>query len=269
LLQFKLDTLAVLTWRTIPAKTKNNPWFLYVYARRFQERGLWREAYRVGLQLSYKMPPDRWGTAPKEVLRLIYPRPYEGLVQKYTSKRGLDPAFVYALMRQESGFDREIKSGAGAIGLMQMMPATGKAIAKKERWPKFDPYSLTEPEVNIGLGTAYLRDLKKEYRGGFHWVLANYNAGPEATRRWMTAAATPAPAGPAVASLGMTAPGLPVGPPIAPTPGTWATGGERPLDAVVEDISYWETRDYVKKVMGNYWTYRLLWNNRSHSAAAP
>jgi soluble lytic murein transglycosylase-like protein len=268
LLQFRLDTLAILTWRTIPAKTKNNPWFLYVNARRFQDRGLWREAYRIGLQLSYKIAPDHWGTAPKEVLRLIYPRPYEGLVQKYSAKRGLDPAFVYALMRQESGFDREIKSGAGAIGLMQMMPGTGKAVAKKEKWPRFDPYSLVEPEVNIGLGTAYLRDLKKEYRGGFHWVLANYNAGPEATKRWMAAAALPAPAGPAIAALGMTTPGSSVGQAVAPTPGTWATGGERPLDALVEDISYWETRDYVKKVMGNYWTYRILWNNRARAAAA-
>jgi len=269
LLQFKLDTLAILTWRTIPAKTKNNPWFLYVHARRFQERELWREAYRIGLQLSYKVPPDRWGSAPKEVLRLIYPRPFEGLVQKYSAKRGLDPAFVYALMRQESGFDHEIKSGAGAIGLMQLMPATGKSVAKKEKWPRFDPYSLVEPEVNIGLGTAYLRDLKKEYRGGIHWVLANYNAGPEATRRWIAVATLPAPAGPAVAALGMTAPGFGLGPSIAPTPGTWATGGERPLDAVLEDISYWETRDYVKKVMGNYWTYRVLWNNRTHASAAP
>ena len=107
-----------------------------MHARRFQERGLWREAYRIGLQLSYKIPPDRWGSAPKEVLRLIYPRPLRGVGAKYAAKRGLDPAFVYALMRQESGFDHEIKSGAGAIGLMQMMPATGKAVAKKEKWPQ-------------------------------------------------------------------------------------------------------------------------------------
>jgi soluble lytic murein transglycosylase-like protein len=268
LLQFKLDTLAILTWKTIPAKTKNNPWFLYVNARKFRDRGLWREAYRIGLQLSYKIPADDWGSAPKEVLRLIYPRPYEGLVQKYSAKRGLDPAFVFALMRQESGFDREIKSGAGAVGLMQLMPATGKAVAKKEKWPRFDPYSLIEPEVNVSLGTAYLKDLKKEYRGGYHWVLANYNAGPEPTRRWMALAALPAPAGPSMAAVGMTTPGAAVAAAAAaPTPGTWASGGERPLDAVVEDISYWETRDYVKKVMGNYWTYRILWNNRHRAAA--
>jgi soluble lytic murein transglycosylase-like protein/outer membrane protein assembly factor BamD (BamD/ComL family) len=230
LLQFRLDTLAVLTLRTVPAKVKNNPWFLYVHARMFKNRQLWKESYKLGLQLSYKIPPDKWGSAPKEVLRLIFPRPYEGLVQKYAAKRSIEPALVYALMRQESGFDRDIKSGAGAVGLMQMMPATGKAVAKKERWARFDPFSLTEAEVNISLGTAYLRDLKKDYQGNSYWVLANYNAGPEPTRRW----------------IGMAM--------------------ERPLEAAIEDISYWETRDYVKKVMGNYHTYRLLWNNRARPA---
>jgi soluble lytic murein transglycosylase-like protein/tetratricopeptide (TPR) repeat protein len=236
LLQFRLDTLAVLTLRTVPAKVKNNPWFLYTTARLFKNRQLWRESYRLGLQLSYKIAPDKWGQAPKEVLRLIFPRPYEGLVQKYATQRRLDPAFVYALMRQESGFDRDIKSGAGAIGLMQMMPATGKAVARKEKWPRFDPYSLTEAEVNISLGTAYLRDLHKDYRGNHYWVLANYNAGPEATKRWQTQAMGPA-------------------------------GAEKALDTAIEDISYWETRDYVKKVMGNYWTYRILWNNRARGSS--
>jgi soluble lytic murein transglycosylase-like protein/tetratricopeptide (TPR) repeat protein len=232
LLQFRLDTLAILTLRTMPAKIKNNPWFLYVNARMLKNRQLWRESYKMGLQLSYKIPPDKWGSAPKEVLRLFFPRPYEGVVQKYAAKRKLDPAFVYALMRQESGFDRDIKSGAGAVGLMQMMPATGRAVAKKEKWAHFDPYSLTEAEVNVSLGTAYLRDLWKDYKGNSYWVLANYNAGPEPTKRWIAASAN------------------------------------RALESGIEDISYWETRDYVKKVMGNYWTYRILWNNRAKSAAS-
>jgi soluble lytic murein transglycosylase-like protein/tetratricopeptide (TPR) repeat protein len=238
LLQFRLDTLAILTLRTVPAKVKNNPWYLYTTARMFKNRELWRESYKLGLQLSYKIPPDKWGEAPKEVLRLIFPRPYEDLVQKYALKRGLEPAFVYALMRQESGFDREIKSGAGALGLMQLMPATGKTVAKKEKWPRFDPYTLTEAETNISLGTAYLRDLHKDYKGNHYWVLANYNAGPEPTKRWQGQSVT-------------------------------ASGAERPLESYIEDISYWETRDYVKKVMGNYWTYRILWNSRMRAPVLP
>ena len=231
LLQFRLDTLAILTLKTVPAKVKNNPWFLYVHSRMFQNRGLWKESYKLGLQLSYKIAPEKWGAAPIEVLRLIYPRPYEGPVQKYSAKRGLDPAFVYALVRQESGFDREIKSGAGAVGLMQLMPATGRVLAKKDRIGRFDPYSLVVPELNIRLGTLYLKDLKKDYRDNYYFVLANYNAGPEAARRWL------------------------------------GTLGSKPVEQMIEEISYWETRDYLKKVMGNYWTYRVLWNNRVREAA--
>lgn len=230
LLQFKLDTLAILTLRTIPARVKNNPWFLYAYAKKFRDRQLWRESYRLGLQLSYKIPPDRWGTAPREILRLIYPRPYEALVQKFAAKRGVDPGFIYALMRQESGFDREIKSSAGAVGLMQIMPATGRTLARKVGLAGFEPGQLALAETNIRLGTAYLRDLKKDYKGNDYFVLANYNAGPEPARRWQ------------------------------------AEHGDKPLEMMVEDVSYWETRDYLKKVMGNYWTYRLLWNNRARAA---
>lgn len=231
LLQFRMDTLATLTLRTLPARLKNNPWFLYVYAKKFRDRQLWRESYRLGLQLSYKIPPDRWGHAPREVLRLIYPRPYEALVQKFSVKRGVDPGFVLALMRQESGFDREIKSSAGAVGLMQIMPATGKVLARKEKLAGFEPQHLSIAESNIRLGTAYLRDLKKDYQDNYYFVLANYNAGPEPARRWQ------------------------------------AEHGAKPLEMMIEDISYWETRDYLKKVMGNYFTYRVLWNNRVKTPA--
>jgi soluble lytic murein transglycosylase-like protein/outer membrane protein assembly factor BamD (BamD/ComL family) len=231
LLQFKLDTLAILTLRTIPGRVKNNPLFLYVYARKFRDRQLWRESYRLGLQLSYRIPETRWGSAPREILRLIYPRPYEGLVQKFSAQRGLDPGLVYALMRQESGFDRKIKSSAGALGLMQIMPATGRTLARKEGLSGFEAAMLTDAESNIRLGTAYLQDLKKDYKGNSYFVLANYNAGPEPARRWLR------------------------------------EHGDKPLAMMVEDISYWETRGYVKKVMGNYWTYRILWNNRSKSGS--
>ncbi len=226
LLQFKLDTLALLTLQTFPEKIKANPWLLYVYARKFQDRQLWRESYRLGLQLSYKIAPDRWGFAPKEVLRLIFPQPYDRFVQRYAAQKRVEPAFVYALMRQESGFDREIKSGVGAVGLMQMMPATGKSIAMREGLKEFNPYSLVDADINIKLGIAYLKELQGEYQQNPYFVLANYNAGPEATKRWQSAA------------------------------------NGKSLELVVEDISYWETRDYVKKVMGNYWTYDILWGHQ-------
>jgi tetratricopeptide (TPR) repeat protein len=226
LLELHLDTLALLTMRSTPAKVKRNPWYLFVQARRFQRYDLHPEAYKLGRTLAELIPNEELGRAPKEILRLIWPRPYEAEVLKYAIKRKLDPALVYALMRQESGFDREIRSGAGAVGLMQLMPATARDQAAADSLPDFHPEDLVHAEVNVRLGTFYVKNLLGDYEGNPFFMLANYNAGPTPTRRWFKAFHT------------------------------------RSTDEMIEDISYWETRDYVKKVMGNFWTYKLLYNNR-------
>jgi tetratricopeptide (TPR) repeat protein len=232
LLDLHLDTLAMLTMRSTPAKPKLNPWYLFVHARRFQRYDMHPEAYKLGRSLAQIIPNEELGTAPREVLRLIWPRPYETEVLRYALRRQIDPALIYALMRQESGFEREIRSSAGAVGLMQLMPATAKAQAIADSLHDFHPQDLVHPETNVRLGTYYMKTLLDDYRGNPYYVLANYNAGPEPTRRW------------------------------------FRTLGHKPLDEMVEDISYWETRDYVKKVMGNYWTYKMLYNNRIHPASS-
>ena len=104
------------------------------------------------------------------------------------------------------------------------MPATGKQLAKLEDISDFDPNMLFNPFLNIRLGIRYLIDLKKEYDNDYMYVLGNYNAGPKPTKRWQ------------------------------------AAGGNLPWDIRAEEISYWETRDYVKRVMGNYWIYQEIWN---------
>lgn len=230
LLDLHLDTLAMLTMRSIPAGPKRNPWYLFVYGRRFQRYDMHPEAYKLGRSLAQIIPNEVLGTAPREVLRLIWPRPYEAEVLHYALKRQIDPALIYALMRQESGFEREIRSSAGAVGLMQLMPATAKAQAAADSLKDFHPQDLIYPAINVRLGTYYMKNLLDDYRGNPYYMLANYNAGPEPTRRW------------------------------------FRTLGHKPIDEMVEDISYWETRDYVKKVMGNYWTYKLLYNNRIRPA---
>lgn len=233
LLELRLDTLAILTMHSTPAKVKRNPWYLFVQARRFERHDLHPEAYRLARALVQLIPNEALGTAPREVLRLIWPRPYEGEVLRYALKRKLDPALIYALMRQESGFDRDIRSPAGAVGLMQIMPATAKKLAESDSLRDFHSEDLAEAEVNVRLGTFYVRQLLDDYTGNPFFMLANYNAGPEPTRRWFRAY------------------------------------GARPVEEMVEDISYWETRDYVKKVMGNYWTYKILYNNRLPLKSAP
>jgi soluble lytic murein transglycosylase len=104
------------------------------------------------------------------------------------------------------------------------MPATGKMLADKEEISGFNPKRLYNAYMNIRLGIRYLVDLKDEYKNDYMYVLCNYNAGPKPTKRWQSE------------SEGL------------------------PWDLRVEEISYWETRDYVKRVMGNYWIYKEIYD---------
>ena len=113
----------------------------------------------------------------ERLLRIMYPLPYEDIIKREARAKGLDPYFVAALMRQESRFNARAVSGAGAIGLMQVMPATGRQLGKVTR------EQLMDPATNIRLGTRFLADLTNMY-GRDDAVLAAYNAGPSRMTRW-------------------------------------------------------------------------------------
>ncbi len=223
LFEWKMEDLALLTLRSQPASFLANPWGLYVIARQCQDAGLWTEAYRFGTLLGNLLPVEQWAEAPRSVLRLFYPPAYENLVRKWAVQDGVPPGFVFALMKQESGFDAQIVSRAGARGLMQMMPATGASQAKHDGVSGFTPDALFVPDTNVRLGTAYVRDIERKYHGNLYFTLAHYNAGPEALNGWMPQLIN------------------------------------RPVDEMVEDIGFSETRDYVKRVLSNYWTYQALY----------
>ena len=113
-----------------------------------------------------------------------YPLPYRDLVLPRSLEVGLDPAFVIGLMRQESRFIPDIKSSAGATGLMQLMPKTAKWTANKIGMSGFESSMVTDPKVNIELGTAYLYMSVEEFGGSELLAAAGYNAGPSRPRRW-------------------------------------------------------------------------------------
>ena len=144
---------------------------------------------------------------------LRYPMPYQEVFRGYAATHGVDEAWVLGLVRQESRFNTDARSGAGAAGLMQVMPRTARYVASKIGMRNYRPKSVTEIETNVTLGTGYLK-LVMEQLG--HPVLASaaYNAGPSRARRWRD---------------------------------------EKPLEGAiyVESIPFSETRDYVKKVMTN------------------
>ncbi|MDP1605146.1 MAG: transglycosylase SLT domain-containing protein [Rhodocyclaceae bacterium] len=152
-----------------------------------------------------------------------YPTPFYARVEPRAREAGLDPAWVYGLMRQESRFIMDAKSSAGAKGLMQLMPATAQWVAKKIGMHDFHQGRVTEMDTNLILGTNYLRMVMDSLDS--HPVLASaaYNAGPGRARRWRA---------------------------------------EQPLEGAIyaETIPFNETRDYVKKVMANAINYAALSN---------
>lgn len=152
---------------------------------------------------------------------LRYPTPFIVQVEPQVKNVGLYTAWVYGLMRQESRFIMDAKSSAGAKGLMQLMPATAKWVAKKIGMANYHPAKVADMNTNVTLGTNYMRMVMDSLDN--HPVLASaaYNAGPGRARKWR---------------------------------------GERPLDGAIyaETIPFSETRDYVKKVMANTVNYAAL-----------
>jgi len=161
---------------------------------------------------------------PKDVLTVIFPLDYWDLIQKYSAQRNLDPFFVAALVSQESTFVRDIRSGANAYGLMQLVPATARAYARRLNL-RYSPTLLTNADANVRMGTTYLADLIREF-GSLHLALSGYNAGERAARRW-----------------------------VAERPGL----DDR--EEFIDDIPYPETQNYVKKVLSMTEDYRRLYSS--------
>ncbi|MEM8830196.1 MAG: lytic transglycosylase domain-containing protein [Cyanobacteria bacterium P01_G01_bin.19] len=156
-----------------------------------------------------------------EYWQALYPFPFEDTILKWSQYRGLNPLLVTSLIRQESRFEPEIESSAGALGLMQVIPPTAKSAARNIGLTK---YSLTEPEDNINIGTYYLDFTHKKYNNNSMLAVASYNAGPNAVAKWVS------------------------------------RYGLKDVDEFVEKIPYRETKGYVESVFENYWNYMLVYN---------
>ena len=118
---------------------------------------------------------------------LLYPRPFDDEVRRAARANRLPPSLIYAVIRQESLFQTDAASSAGALGLMQLLPATAQTTARKAGLPPPSRSSLLQPSVNIPLGSAFLRDLIDRAEGQQPLAIAGYNAGPAAARRWLPA----------------------------------------------------------------------------------
>jgi soluble lytic murein transglycosylase len=118
-------------------------------------------------------------------LTIRYPLPWQQQFESYSSAASISPTWAYGIARSESLFMRDVRSSAGAVGLMQLMPATGKQVAKEIRLPYSGLSTLTDPEDNIRLGTSYLGQMAERFGGNRVLATAAYNAGPHRVDRWL------------------------------------------------------------------------------------
>ncbi|MHB8912199.1 MAG: lytic transglycosylase domain-containing protein [Lysobacter sp.] len=164
----------------------------------------------------FALGKDPSGTTRPDELRLYhlrFPLHHDATIRREAARNRIDPAWVAAEIRAESVFNPAARSGANAMGLMQVLPGTGAAVARRIGVPWAGAESLYDADTNIILGTAYLRQMMDEYGGQPYFAIAGYNAGPAPLNRWQS-----------------QRPGM--------DPDFW-----------IETISYKETRDYVARVL--------------------
>ena len=197
----------------------------------FRYFGRFRLQYRITANYFYS-ELKRLPVAKTPVWQHAYPRAFWEHVLEQTSNYRVNPFFVLAVMREESNFYAEAGSVAGAKGLMQLMPATARMVAKRHHLP-YQESALTTPALNITLGTLYLRTVLKRNKWNPVLAAAAYNAGPNAVKKWLR------------------------------------KFGDLPVDEFVERIPYDETRAYVKRVITSYLIYRELYRPSPLPGAEP
>lgn len=159
---------------------------------------------------------------PAAALRLYYPLDFEAAVAQYAARHGLSADLVLAVVHQESGFDPRATSRAGARGLMQVMPATGREVARRLGVP-YSSSRLYDPHFSLALGTRYLRQVLDMFDGDMELALAGYNGGPYRIQRLWN-----------------------------------RTGRRAEIDLFVESLEITESRLYVKRVLTLEDSYRQL-----------
>ncbi|BDU50208.1 lytic transglycosylase domain-containing protein [Haliovirga abyssi] len=168
--------------------------------------------YHLALKQSYKYyySFSRYN----EFTQYLYPKYYKEFVEYYASKSNLEPELIYSIIKQESNFKDDEISNSSAYGLMQLILPTAKSFQKNILYE-----DLLDPELNIKIGTKYLKLLYKKYNGNLIPIIASYNAGETNVNRWI----------------------------------------KKHKKLTIDDIPFAETKNYVKKVLNNYYKYKELY----------
>jgi soluble lytic murein transglycosylase len=160
---------------------------------------------------------------PRPYWEALFPKPYWNDLKRFSTANGLDPYLVASLIRQESEFNPVAVSRANAVGLMQLLPRTGKQVAKDVKLKRYNASQLYTPAVNLELGTHYFKGMVDRFGGSFEYALAAYNAGSDRVDDWL------------------------------------GQGKYRDPQEFVESIPFTETREYVQAIMRNASVYKQLY----------
>jgi soluble lytic murein transglycosylase len=205
------------------ASQEGGTWAPPEMARVYQDGG----RYDRGIEIMKRATPNYFAVdipdLPRPYWEALFPKAYWTDLRKYSVLNGLDPYLVASLVRQESEFNALALSRANAVGLMQLLPNTGKTVAKQVKLKGYSAPQLYTPAVNLELGTRYFKEMVDKYNGQFEYALAAYNAGTDRVGDWL------------------------------------GQGHYRDPQEFVESIPFTETREYVQAILRNANVYRQLY----------
>ena len=205
------------------ASQEGGTWAPPEMARVYQDGG----RYDRGIEIMKRATPNYFAVdipdLPRPYWEALFPKAYWDDLRKYSVLNGLDPYLVASLVRQESEFNALALSRANAVGLMQLLPNTGKTVAKQVKLKGYSAPQLYTPAVNLELGTRYFKEMVDKYNGQFEYALAAYNAGTDRVGDWL------------------------------------GQGHYRDPQEFVESIPFTETREYVQAILRNANVYRQLY----------
>lgn len=188
------------------------------------------ERYHLVQKIIYNHLDYNWFQSEKSrkyFYQTAYPKAFPEQIKKYSEKTGLSELLLLALIREESHYDQDARSRTGARGLMQLMPGTAKWLAKRYRI-KMNLADLNQPNLNIELGSRYLKKLIDRFNGNIVYALAAYNGGPSNVKKWIKRQAK-------------------------------KPAYRNDMDYFIESIPFLETKNYVKRVSRSYRVYQQIY----------
>lgn len=218
-----LTDLARTEFNELRTRHQSSPDVLWALASLLDSAG----AFPLSHSIARSHIPGWMEAYPSESTRarweIAYPIPFHDTVTRFAERRGLNPALIFAIMREESGFNPRVESWANARGLLQLIEDTARRTASNDGLTTFSFDQLFDPTINIRLGSAFMQSLASQADGHPALIMAGYNAGFAAVSQWLA-----------------SADGL-------------------PLDLFIEDIPFGQTRNYTKRVLMSYWIYSYLY----------